>query len=143
MSIKEFLNGGRRLNLEINELIKERDKSFVLACGTAVKYDVERVQTSPGNVTESKFIRYTEITTEIDRKIDELYSYRCEIHRLINTIDNSIYRAVLIARYINCDTWEKIAENMGYNIRHIYRIHGQALRKIPYTEVESISENHY
>lgn len=134
MGVKEFLKNGRKLNFEIDELIKERDKAFALACGGAVKYDDERVQTSPGNVTENKFINYAEITAEIDRKIDELYAYRIEMHHLINTIDNSLYRAVLTARYINCDTWEKIADNMGYDIRHIHRIHGRALREISYYE---------
>lgn len=143
MTIKDFLKNGRKLNFEINELIKERDKAFVLACGTAVKYDNERVQSSCGNVTENKFINYAEYTLLIDRKIDELYKYRLNMHRVINTVQSTIHRAVLTARYINCDTWEKIAENMDYDIRHIYRIHGQALRKISHAEAVSIITKNY
>ena len=138
MTPKEFLQKGRKMSLEIDELIRERDRAFALACGTAVKYDDERVQTSPGNVTEAKFINYAEATRLIDQKIDDLYAYRLKMHRVIDMVDNSLYRAVLIARYINCDTWECIAERFNYDLRWIYRLHGKALKEILYKEFTSI-----
>ena len=49
---------------------------------------------------------------------------------LINRLDNTIYRTLLIARYINCKTWEQIADEMGYDLRWIYRLHGKALKAI-------------
>ena len=139
MTAKEFLNKGRRMNFEIDELVREQNKAFAKACATAVNYDGEHVQTSPGNVTENKFISYTDYSATIDRKIDELYEYRIKMHELISTIDNTVYRAILIARYINCDTWESIADRFKFkDVRHIYRLHGKALRQIPYKEFMSI-----
>ena len=44
---------------------------------------------------------------------------------MIEKLNDSIQRTLLIARYINCETWEIIAEDMMYDIRHIYRIHSK------------------
>ena len=126
------------MNFEIDELVREQNKAFAKACATAVNYDGEHVQTSPGNVTENKFISYTDYSATIDRKIDELYEYRIKMHELISTIDNTVYRAILIARYINCDTWESIADRFNYSCMQIYRIHGKALKEIGYKEFTSI-----
>ena len=139
MTPKEFLQKGRKMNFELNELIRARDKAFAKACASAVAYDSEHVQTSPGNIAENKFINYADCKAVIDRKTDELYAYRTKMLNLIGTIDNTVYRAILIARYINCDTWESIADRFKFkDVRHIYRLHGKALRQIPYKEFMSI-----
>ena len=139
MTVEEFFESGLKMNVEIDELIRARDKAFAKACATAVNYDEERVQTSPGNVTENKFINYAEHTREIDQKTDNLYAYRIKMLKLICTIDNTRYRAILIARYINCDTWEAIAERWGFkDVRNVYILRDKALREISYKNFMSI-----
>ncbi len=36
-------------------------------------------------------------------------------------------RAVLYRRYILCERWEVIAGKMGFNVRHVYRLHDEGL----------------
>jgi len=45
----------------------------------------------------------------------------------ISGIDNHAYKMVLELRYLSGNTWEKVADVMGYDLRWIYRLHDKAL----------------
>lgn len=130
MTAKEFLQKGRQLNFELEELKEARERAFGAACSASVQGDGERVQTSSGNATEGKFITYSNYSVEIDRRIKELSEYRSEMLWAINTIESSVYRSILIARYINCKRWEDIAKDMNFSARRIYQLHKAALRRL-------------
>ena len=137
--IKEFLKKGRNLNDEINADVQALVKLRALVYGTAARYDNVRVQTSPGNTQENNIIKLIELENKINAKIDRLIDYQSKMHDLINFIDNTRYRTLLTERYINCKTWEEIAAEFKFkDVRHIYRLHGEALRAIPYKEFTSI-----
>lgn len=71
----------------------------------------------------------------LDEKIQELVTARykaiekyTEIYRHIELMENENERMVLTYRYLRSYTWEKIAEKMNFDVRHIFRIHGSALK---------------
>lgn len=128
-SAKAFLLKGRRLSSEVEQLKAAKREALQLACGTPVDYSVEKVQTSTDNITEKSFAAYSEYSRMLDERVKELIVYRAKMLELIKELSSSTYRTLLIARYINCETWEKIAEDMGYDVRHVHRLHGAALRK--------------
>ena len=139
MTVKEFLKKGRNLNDEINADVQALVKLRALVYGTAARYDNVRVQTSPGNTQENNIIKLIELENKINAKIDRLIDYQSKMHDLINSVDNTRYRTLLTERYINCKTWEEIAAEFKFkDVRHIYRLHGEALRAIPYKEFTSI-----
>ena len=139
MTVKEFLKKGRNLNDEINADVQALVKLRALVYGTAARYDNVRVQTSPGNTQENNIIKLIDLENKINAKIDRLIDYQSKMHDLINSIDNTRYRTLLTERYINCKTWEEIAAEFKFkDVRHIYRLHGEALRAIPYKEFTSI-----
>ena len=55
------------------------------------------------------------------------------VQAVIDAVDEPDLRQLLILRYINGLTWEKIAVDMHYSFRHTLRLHGAALAavKIP------------
>lgn len=127
MTVKEFLKRGRLLNREILELTEAQTRAFNAACGGAVDTSAERVQTTPANGSEGKFLAYAAYGTEIEERIRELNGYRQRMLEIINRVENTTYRSLLIAYYINCKTWEQVAEDMNYSLRTIHRLHGKAL----------------
>lgn len=130
MTAKEWLNRGRHLDKEINQLLEDQQNALNLACGTAVSYGGEKVQTSKKNVTERRFIAYADYSAEIDNRIDKLYAIKTEIKAAINKLDDPLLRALLIAYYINMKTFDRIASELHYSIRHINRLHNYALKEI-------------
>ncbi len=130
MTAKEWLNRGRHLDREINQLLVDQQNALNLACGASVGYGNEKVQTSKKNVTERRFIVYADYSAKIDNRIDELYAIKTEIKSAINKLDDPLLRALLIAYYINMKTFDQVANELHYSIRHINRLHNYALKEI-------------
>lgn len=130
MDIKEWLKRARALDREVKELREATMKSLSIAQGSGVDYSGERVQSSSDNGIESKFITYTDNAILLERKIEELEEYRKKVLTVIYSIDDTVLRTLLIARYINCKTWEQIAEDMGYSVKWVKTgLHSKALKQ--------------
>ena len=127
---KEWLKRARLLDKEIQQLLIAKREAYEKALGGAVDTSGERVQSSSGNSTENKLINLVEYDFLLNKRIDELVNCKAEILKVINEVENTLYRALLVAYYVNCKTWEDVALEMGYAIRHIHRIHGAALQKV-------------
>lgn len=118
MTIKElkaWLSRARNIDAAIENLKKERQKALSSACGTSSGFGNERVQESKKNASERKFIAYADYAKLINDKIDEFYDCKQEILAAINKLDNPTYYALLTGYYVNCQTWEQVAENINYS----------------------------
>ncbi len=61
------------------------------------------------------------------QKAGQLLGVRKEIERAIGAVENDTYRLLLRYRYIQGDTFEKIAERMHYSSRQVMNLHSAAL----------------
>lgn len=75
-------------------------------------------------------VKFEELQRKINDKIKESLALRLEIENAILTVEDTEEEMVLKMRYIEFRHWEDIAKAMRYSIRHVYRIHGQALRDL-------------
>ncbi len=137
MTAKEWLNRARRLEEIVQTLEAEKAQSFSRAVGCVPSADDERVQTSRRNASENAFVAYAEYSRKLDECIDELYNTKREIVAVIWAVKDNTLRLLLFRRYIRCQTWERIAEEMHYSFPHVVgRLHPKAL-----AEVEEILNN--
>lgn len=130
MTVKKWLKRARVIDVEINQLLIAKKEAYEYALGCGVDTSKESVQGSGGNGSEDKFIKVADYEMMIDKKIDLLLTVKNEIIKAVDEVEDSTYRTLLIAYYVNCRTWEQVAEEIGYGVRHIYRIHEEALKKI-------------
>ena len=79
----------------------------------------------------------TKTIEEIDADVDRLVDLKVEITHVIKKVDDTECALLLELRYLCYKTWEQIAVELGYDIRHIYRLHHFALQKV---EVPAESE---
>ena len=129
--IKAWLSRAKHIDDEINTLLKEQERALTRATGTVPAAKVERVQTTPKNGSEERFIAYAEYSRIIDERIDELYAVKCEIFKAISRIEDGTLRTLLELRYLSFKTWEEIAVEMSYSYVHVvHNLHPQALKKI-------------
>lgn len=89
-----------------------------------------------GTKDPHKYDAYVQYCADIDQRIDELICIKGEIQDTIRKVDDAKLRTLLVARYINFNSFESIAVSMGYDWRWIMRLHSRAL-----TEVEKIISN--
>ena len=77
---------------------------------------------------EDAVIKILALSEEINTDIDRLVDLKVEITHAIKKVDDVECALLLELRYLCFKTWEQIAVELNYDIRHIYRLHQQALR---------------
>lgn len=128
MTVKEFLRS-----------VREQDSLL-----RAYEQELEDLRRRAYNISSPKLgdkiqsnhlATLDEIVDKLDSQIekvnaawDELIDKRNQAKTLIDKVDDESIRCVLYRYYILGQTWELIAVDMGYAIRHVYRLHGAGLQ---------------
>ncbi len=90
--------------------------------------------TSNGIRSSQPYDRVGDITNRVvdmeREEIARLEAEQIEIISVINAVPEQQLRTILELKYINCLSFEKIAERMQYNCRHVRRLHKKALARI-------------
>ena len=129
MTAKEYLSQYHLLNLRINSLIEERQRTRELAGAVSSPMSGGGGHSSDDRI--GKIIaKLVDLENEINSDIDRLISLRKDIETVIDSVPDETQRQLLIARYINGRTFEQIAVEMHYSWRHTIRIHGDALSAV-------------
>ena len=132
MTAKEFLSEAYRVDRYIKSYLKELDEVKMMRDRLAPAPDQERVQVSPS--AEAQFERAVDRIWELehilDEEIDRLVDKKGEIRSVISQVKNLNEQMLLRYRYIHFDSWETIADELGYSMRWTYRLHGRALASV-------------
>ena len=131
MKAKEYLSQAYRLDQRINSKIEQVASLNELAtkCTSTITGmpHIPAKSTSPMADAIGKIIDLqNEINADIDRRVD----LKREIVAVIKAVEQPEYQTLLEKRYLCFLTWEQIAVDMGYNVRHLYRIHEEALGEV-------------
>lgn len=142
MEGKDFLQQYQQVLTDIRNLEAEAKEVENLAMSSTLCIDRERVQSFGRQdrmaelATKVVDIEH-QILVERMQALDTLKSVR----EVIQEIENKNYRRLLYQKYIEDHTWEQIAEEMSYSVKHIYKMHGRALQEVNnYLEKETKCE---
>ena len=128
MTTKQYLNQIHRIDQIINNKLSEIYQLKNLACSISVSSDSDRVQTSSDQDPLGNAVaKIVDLENEVNDCIDQFSEKRRKIITQIDSIENEMQYQVLFSRYIERKTFEKIADDNGYSVRQIIRIHGEAL----------------
>lgn len=130
MDAKQYLSQAYYLDKRINSKIEQVASLRELATKATASVHAERVSgTRQRSPMENAVLKLIDLENEINDDIDRLVDLKRELSAFIAEIDNHAYRIVLELRYLNGNTWEEVADVMGYDLRWIYRLHGKALKE--------------
>ena len=130
MNAKEFLMRGFNLERHVRNLTNEIEHYRNLVNDCSVTYsDV------PKSTTENYKLEYCtqkiiELQKELGTAMADLVDVKCAITRAIHKIGNYDYEDLLVKRYVFGEPWEKIATDLGYDLRYVHKLHGRALAEI-------------
>ena len=127
MTAKEWLMRGWELNKEIDILEMAKWRAYD-RCTSKTQTLKERVHSS--NSEYDSMTAYAALSEQIDTMIDKLIDLKKTTLQAVQQLDKSVYRQILIARYINFETWEAIATRLNYSYMQVCRLHGRALLAI-------------
>lgn len=128
MTAKEFLNKVRQQNYVLRQAEREladmhKDITSLNAASMA-----EKVSGTKNSDLSDKYIRLERYIEQVTQERDTLITMRKEAKAMIGMLPDERQQAVLYARYINCGDWERVAADMHYSMRGIFRLHGIALQ---------------
>lgn len=128
MTAKEYLQQVKIRDARIQNLQRDKETLRQMMFSFGGAGDGERVQSSRDNDKfGTLYGRIDEKERQITDAIDELVDFKLKVSKEINDLEDERYIIVLYKRYIQFDSWERIAVDMGYNMRYVQQLHGQAL----------------
>lgn len=131
MSAKEYLSQAmyidQRINSKLEQVMKLRETATKV---TATLSDMPRPDSPNYQSMEETIVKIVDLENEINRDIDRLVDLKAEVHDVISQLDSPDQQLVLELRYLCFKQWSEIMEIMCCSEPTVYRIHGEALRKI-------------
>lgn len=131
MTVKEYLGQAYRLDQRINSKLEQVDSLNELATkATSTLTGMPKNPNKSKSIVADTVVKIIDLQTEINKDIDRLVDLKREIVAMIKSVSNTEHQTLLELRYLCFKSWEQIAVDMGYNVRHVYRIHDEAVEKI-------------
>ena len=127
MTAKQYLNRARRIDKEIDALLRLVQTTRESLESVTQNYDSDG---ATGTKNPHKFDRLVELESLVDQKVDELIALKTDILETISKLKDNRQRILLTKYYLQMLTWEQVAVDMDYSFQHTMRMHGYALREI-------------
>ena len=128
MTPKDYLDKCRRLELNVREAQNEYEMLYATML-SAVQHKQDPVTSTPTRGIEDKYLELAERSNEVNQAIDDKVDYTLKVSAELDRMGDDKLRCLLRDRYICCKSWEQIAVDMGYVIRRVYQLHGEALQE--------------
>lgn len=135
MTAKEYLRAIQLLDKRIDKKLELVER---LRSGTQRVTSVLNPNRGSGHTVRDAsggIDRLVDLERELNGMIDQLADLKREAVAAINRLDDPRQVLLLEMRYLLGYRWERIADEMGYELRQVYRLHGVSLRnfQIPKT----------
>lgn len=135
MTAKDYLKDIRKLDLEIQTLQEQISLLRKNAEGLRAMELSDMPKGGKGKDLSDYVAEIADLQMVCVQHVSELIMKKQEAIERIMGIDGSELRNVLLLRYIQCLEWDEIADRLQYNLRTIFRLHGEALKE--FGEVDS------
>jgi len=131
MTGKEYMERIRNVRREIRLLEEQILRDTVYASNVkAIRYDVDRVQTSPDGDRMADIISgIVGAEEKLHDKIRDLMKQEDEARQLLIQLREEQER-VLVLHYFNGLKWDDVAEQTGYSLSRVYEIKNDGLNEL-------------
>lgn len=131
MDTKEYLGQAYKIDRRIDSKLEQLESlhALVTKTGSAIS-DMPRGGGRDVHRMERTLVKIADMENEVREEMELLVDLKAEIMERIGRVPDGEQRTLLEQRYLCFKTWEQIAVQMGYHIRHVYRLHAEALESI-------------
>lgn len=133
--VKKWFSQIRKEQYEISHLKAMITNAELGLLPSGVRYDKDKVQTSPDDIMSRVLAKAMDMRTELEISITKLQERQIQAEKMIQQLENSDEREVMRYYYMDLEdgkplTWEQVGIRMNYYKRHVLRIHGKALNNL-------------
>lgn len=116
-----FLNSARVLHWEWLRLKAKHDELESCLLPAAIRYDKDKVQSSPEDAMSKIVAEVAELEKEMNKVQQRKAKQIAKIDKAISALSSDEERTALTMRYINRIPVIDIAEAMGYSVKRVYQ----------------------
>lgn len=129
--VKDYLDRGKAINKEIEILTERRARLWQDINNVVPTYEANETQFMQNiRGKENKQAQYADMFAQIDERIAELRVLDQENVYMINKLDDSVFRCILILRHVERISWRKITNKMNISEKTAFRYYGEALKSM-------------
>ena len=134
MTAKEYLSQAFHIDQRISSKLSQvmRLREAATNC-TATLTDMPRPDSPSRQQMADTICKIVDLEREINEDIDRLVDLKAEARRAINAVSDPDQQLILELRYLCYKPWNEIMTELGYSEPTVYRLHGEALKKIHVT----------
>lgn len=130
MTTKTYLSQARYLDMRIKSKLQQIDSLNELATTcTSVLTGMPRNPSASTSRMADAVCKIVDLQNDINHDIDTLVDLKKEIMGVIKAVSNPEHQTLLEKRYLCFLSWEKIAVDMGYDLRYTHKLHNWALEE--------------
>jgi len=131
MNAKEYLSQAFHIDQRIDSKLAQvmRLRESATKCTQTIS-DMPRASSPNLQTLESTICKIVDLENEINADIDKLVDLKAEARRVINAVADPDQQLILELRYLSYKNWEEIAEELGYGMTWIHKLHGRALANV-------------
>lgn len=116
----------KRLDADLERLAMLRAEAVGVR---GMEYDRQTVHGGKEhNVLEDAACAIADCEAEIKAEVKQWRAALDRVTGIIHDVGDQRYQMLLLYRYRDLWTWEKIAVEMGYSWQYVHRLHGRALK---------------
>ena len=131
MTKKEYLNQAYWLDRRIDSKLEQLSALKDMATRTTSVMSGEVVShTRNVSSMQDVIVKIITMENEVNVDIDRLVDLKAEIMRVIKAVASPEHQTLLELRYLCFKPWKVIADRMDYIVRHVYRLHDEAVESI-------------
>lgn len=127
MTAKEFLRNLRKTELEIRALRMQIEKLRSEAEGVKAMTLSDMPKGGKSRGAEDAIADIVDLQALCAGKLETLVQDRHDAMTVIMRIERTELRTVLTLYYCDGQSWDEVAEETGYSVRQVLRLHGEAL----------------
>ena len=132
MRAQEFLQQIKREQIEIKSLQEQIDTAEASLLPKAIRYDLDKVQTSPEDPMYAVLAEVEEYKREMMIRVQRLTARRNIALKLISRLKSTQQRQVLFLYYLDPGllSMQQVADKMVYSEREAWRKHNAAMHRL-------------
>lgn len=130
MTVKEFLRSVREQDRLLRAYEQELEDLRRRAYNISSPKLGDKIQSNHLTTLDEIVAKIEQQAAKVNAAWDELIDRRNSARFLISKVEDGNIRCVLYRYYILTHSWEQIAVDMGYALRHVYRLHGEGLQNL-------------
>lgn len=130
MAVKEFLRSVREQDRLLRAYEQELEDLRRRAYNISSPKLGDKIQSNHLTTLDEIVAKIEQQAAKVNAAWDELIDRRNSARFLISKVEDGNIRCVLYRYYILTHSWEQIAVDMGYALRHVYRLHGEGLQNL-------------